>query len=146
MTDVNSLIIAAVDESPFFEPVVRRAQYMAECLRATLVVLHVHPARAVNYANEASMGDLALRGNEERDLEEEVKARARLESRLKAIGVKPSVLEIVGGTPARMVEEMLEKRNASLLVVGQPKAWLGSLATRMVKNASCDVYIVRANE
>ena len=35
---------------------------------------------------------------------------------------------------------------SSLLVVGQPKAWLGSLATRMVKNASCDVYIVRANE
>lgn len=146
MTDDSPLIIAAVDESPFFEPVVQRAQHMATCMQAGLMILHVYPARSVNYANEASMGDLTLRSNEERDLDEEVKLRARLEPRLEAIGVKPSALEIVGGTPARTVEEVLEKRHASLLVVGQPKAWLGSLATKMVKNASCDVYIVRVSE
>ena len=146
MTDTSPLMIAAVDESPFFEPVVQRAHHMAGCMQSRLVVLHVYPARSANYANEASMGDLTLRSNEDRDLEEEVKIRQRLEPRLEAIGVKPSVLEIVGGTPARTVEEMVNKRGATLLVVGQPKARLGSLATKMVKNAPCDVYIVRVND
>ncbi len=145
MNDNPPLIIAAVDESPFFEPVVRRASHMAECMQSRLVVLHVYPARSANYANEASMGDLALRSNEEQDLAEEVKIRERLEPRLEAVGVKPSVLEIVGGSPARTVEEMIEKRGAELLVVGQPKARLGSLATKMVKSAPCDVYIVRVS-
>ncbi len=146
MNDTTPLIIAAVDESPFFEPVVQRASHMAECMQSRLVVLHVYPARSANYANEASMGDLSLRSNEERDLAEEVKIRERLEPRLEAIGVKPSVLEVVGGSPARTVEEMITKRGAELLVVGQPKARLGSLATKMVKSAPCDVYIVRVSE
>jgi len=146
MNDTPPLIIAAVDESPFFEPVVQRAGYMAECMQARLVVLHVYPARAANYINDPSVGDFVLRGNEDRDLAEEVKIRERLEPRLEAVGIKPSVLEIIGGSPAQTMEEMIEKHDAQLLVVGQPKARLGSLATKMVKSASCDVYIVRASE
>ncbi len=146
MSDTQPLIIAAVDTSPFLEPVVQRAHNMAECLQARLVVLYVYPARSANLINDASYGDIALRSYEEQDLEEEVKIRADLEPRIEAAGAKPSALEVIGGTPSQTVVEQIEKRQAGLLVVGQPKARLGSLTTKMVKNAPCDVFIVRATE
>ncbi len=145
-TETQPLIIAAVDSSSFLEPVVERANHIAGCMQARLLVLHVYPAKSASLANEASYGDMTLRSYEEQDLEEEVKIRAELEPRLEAVGVKPSVLEVVGGSPAQTVEEQIEKRQASLLVVGQPKARLGSLTTKMVKGAPCDVYIVRVND
>lgn len=146
MSTETPLIIAAVDASPFLEPVVQRANQMAQCLDARLVVLHVYPAKAVNLINDASYGDMTLRSNEEQDLEAEARLRQEIEPRIKALGVSTSVLEILGGSAARTIDEQLEKRGADLLVIGQPKARLGSVATKMTKNAACDVYVVRIGE
>ncbi|MCG6934825.1 MAG: universal stress protein [Proteobacteria bacterium] len=146
MSTDTPLIIAAVDTSSFLEPVVQCANRMAQCLDARLVVLHVFPAKSANFANEASYGDMTLRSNEEQDLEAEVKLRQELEPRIKALGINPSVLEIMGGSAARTIDEQLEKREADLLVLGQPKSRLSSVATKMAKNASCDVYVVRVGE
>jgi len=146
MSDDETVIIAAVDASPFLEPVVGRANRLAECLDARLVVLHVFPAKSANLVNEGSYGDRKLRSEEQQDLEIEVKLRREIEPRIQALGISISVLEVIGGAPVRTIEEQLEKRNADLLVLGQPKARLGSVATKMAKNAACDVYIVRANE
>ena len=140
------LIIAAVDASPFLEPVVERASRLAECLDARLIVLHVFPAKSANLVNEASYGDMKLRSDEEQDLEAEVKLRQEIEPRIRALGISTPVLEVIGGAAARTIGEQLEKRNADLLVLGQPKARLGSVATKMARNAACDVYIVRSSE
>lgn len=146
MSDDAPLVIAAVDTTLFLEPVVQRANHLAQCLDARLLVLHVYPAKSVNLANAASSGDMTLKSYEEQDMEAEAKLRQELEPRLKAVGLNSVVLEIAGGSVVRTIEEQLEKHHADLLVLGQPKALLGSVATKMTKNAACDVYIVRVPE
>ncbi len=136
------VIIAAVDQSDMLEAVVARARHLAECQNGTLIVLHVIPEKGSSLFN-ASYGDLVIGGIDEKAVEIEEQVRLDLIPRLESVGVKASALQLVTGTPAKAVQEQLEHSGADMLVVGQPKARLGSVATNMAKNAVCDVYIVR---
>ncbi len=146
MSDEDALIIAAVDESECLEPVLRRAARLAQCFGGRLVALHVYPARSASLVNDESYGDLALHSAEQRDLQAELQLRNRLESRLAALGVRPGVLELLEGSPAATIAREVETRQAGILVVGRPKARLGSVATKLAKTAACDVHIVRAGD
>lgn len=137
------LIIAAIDTSEILEPVVTRAKKLSTCMDANLVIMHVVKDKSANLSN-ASYGDMVLGGIDEADIKIEDELRNTLASRLEAVGVNGSLLEIVAGSSAaKTVQEELEKRAADILIVGQPKAMLSSVTTNMAKNAACDVYIVR---
>lgn len=144
MTDIQTpLIIAAIDSSDILEPVVTRADSLAKCIDATLVIMHIVKEKSANLSN-ASYGDMVLGGIDEEEIKVEDEVRNKLASRIEALGVNSNLLEIVAGSSAgKTVQDELEKRNADLLIVGQPKAMLGSVATNMAKHAACDVYIVR---
>jgi len=146
MSQVNNeqtpIIIAAIDQSEMLESVVARAQHLATCLKGTLIVLHVVTEKMESLAN-ASYGDFVLGSVDESIMDVEDAVRNKLALRLESVGVKRSTLELIGGAPAKAVQEQLKLRDASMLVVGQPKSRLGSVATSMAKHAACDVYIVR---
>ena len=137
--------MAAIDQSEMLEMVVERAQQLATCLKGTLIVLHVVTEKMESLAN-ASYGDLILGSVDQTIMEAEDAVRNEIGRRLESVGVKSSVLELIGGAPAKAVQEQLKQRNAVMLVVGQPKSRLGSVATSMAKHAACDVYIVRYHE
>jgi nucleotide-binding universal stress UspA family protein len=137
------LIIAAIDSSDILEPVVTRADKLARCMNATLVIMHIVKEKSANLSN-ASYGDMVLGNIDDEDIKIEDDMRNKLAIRIDALGVNSSLLEIVAGSSVgKTVQDELEKRNADLLIVGQPKAMLGSVATNMAKHAACDVYIVR---
>jgi len=139
----NPLIIAAIDSSDILEPVVSRADNIAKCMDGTLVIMHIVKEKSANLSN-ASYGDMVLGGIDEEDIKIEDDLRHKLAARIDALGVNSNLLEIVAGSSAgKTVQDELEKRHADLLIVGQPKAMLGSVATNMAKHAVCDVYIVR---
>ena len=146
MSDKAKQVVAAVDASPYFEPVVRRAQKLADCLDASLTVLHVMSDKTPSMANEFSYGDLVLGGYDNEVLVVEERIKQAFEDRLRNAGLTEPELLIVAGSPARTISDYLDEHDAALLVVGQPKAHLGSVATKLVKRASCDVYICRVGQ
>ncbi len=144
MSQDTPVIIAAVDQSEILEPVVKRARHLADCLNGELIVLHVISGKGSSMVN-ASYSDMVLGTFDDKELEVEEQIRQVLARRLELIGVEPDCLQLAEGSPAKTVERYLEEHDASMLVVGQPKAMLSSVTTNMAKKAACDVYIVRVS-
>ncbi len=137
-------VVAAVDLGPHLERLVRRAQRLAQCEHAPLVILHVvgrDPlAEAVNHFD---YGELLLDELADPALGAEERARRLLLPRLTPLGVSESAIEVLAGPPARVVSERAERLEARLLVLGSPRSRFGSVAVHAARHAPCDVHIHR---
>ncbi len=140
-------VIAAVDLDPSARAVAERACELAHCLGVEARVVHVlDEPEIVNPANEFTLADLEPEEFEEKELEAALAARRMLESSLRGVLEECAELVVLIGRPADKLVAYAREHGARTLVVGQPHAHFGSLATRLARHAPCDVHIVRTRE
>ncbi len=133
------VVLAAIDESPAAELVIRQAAAYARSVPgAELHLLHI-PDRFTNADVTTTSFDL---GHGAEYIEESVR-RACAESGVTTVG------HLLDREPGRAIVDLAAVLDADLVVVGTrdrhgPARWiLGSVAQSVMKNASCPVLVVR---
>ncbi|HVR72697.1 MAG TPA: universal stress protein [Planctomycetota bacterium] len=141
----TQLIIAGVDFSPFSESALKQAGRIAQSAHAKLQVVHVIESFVLADLETALK---AARGN----VRDEVLAGFR--EKLKALvaqmvpGSVSVESEVRVGNPVMEVLKVVRDRKADLLVIGSngasdPSQGPGTLATKCVRKAVCNVLLVR---
>jgi universal stress protein E len=138
--EASSYIVAGIDFSAASPAVIRHAVHAA-CQGG-------HQVTAVHVLDSGSLAHRAASGgvNPKFDLLES-QARQRLEALIasEAPGARVSI-EIRSGRPADELHRLIEERQAQLLVIAAndlTKKRLGSIASRCVRSAPCDVLVLR---
>jgi nucleotide-binding universal stress UspA family protein len=135
-------MVVAYDGSDHSDRALERAASLAE---ANDEIVIVSAARLATLSHDPALGTSAVDPIESEWARENLdKARARLGE------VKPTVRTFEGhGDPADAVVRQAEDEGADLIVVGTrglnvaQRALLGSVSTKIVHHAPCDVLVVR---
>ncbi|HFD79049.1 MAG TPA: universal stress protein [Gammaproteobacteria bacterium] len=137
-------VIAALNLSEDLLPLAERAQQLAECMKLPLRLVHVVDDTAViNYANEFNLSGVVAGEFEQKEINDELRARRLIEHRLGLPEERHSELEVLSGPRARTLEQHARRLGARIIVVGQPETHFGSVVTHLTRHAPCDVHIVR---
>jgi nucleotide-binding universal stress UspA family protein len=130
-------ILVPLDQSPLGEAKLPVAMAQARAFGAELILLHVLPPEALDASGAVSP--------------EEARARAYLDTvaaRMRAEGVTAYGVVRAGQAAATILDEARE-RAVELIVLGAnvrtnlPRAFLGSVADDVIRNAPCPVLLVR---
>jgi nucleotide-binding universal stress UspA family protein len=142
-------IVHATDFSSASRPAMAKALALARQNRAALWIVHALPplimAAATDVAYLPAGTYEALDRGARQDARKRLDALAR---RAKQAGVRATPL-VLDGTPAEQIPRLARRVRADLLVLGThgrsglPKAFLGSVAERVVRLAPCPVLTVR---
>jgi nucleotide-binding universal stress UspA family protein len=136
MADVKRILVP-LDLSPLGEAKLPVAEAQAHAFGAELVLLHVLPAEAVDRSGAVSP--------------EEARARTYLDTvaaRMRSDGLTVHALVRIGPAAATIVDAAREA-HADLIVLGAsvraglPRAFLGSVADEVVRQAPCPVLLVQ---
>jgi universal stress protein A len=136
-------ILHPTDFSPASRPALARAVALAKASRGRLTVLHV-VSRAVPYVRELHLREqlrAAIRDEAQRRLDA-LLSKAK-EARVSAEGV------LVEGEPHREIVRVATSRHADVIVMGThgrtglSRFLMGSVATRVLREAPCPVLTVR---
>lgn len=141
-------ILHATDFSTASRPALEQAIVLARADRSPLLVLHVlNPMVPM-------IGDRAVEPPTYLQLQKASRAwaltqLARVAARAKARGVKTKTILVEGSEAAMIVRVARSKRVATIVIgthgrSGIERALLGSVATRVVSQATCPVLTVRA--
>jgi nucleotide-binding universal stress UspA family protein len=134
---VSMRILVPLDQSPLGEAKLPVAMAQARAFGAELILLHVLPPEALDASGAVSP--------------EEARARTYLDTvaaRMRAEGITAYGVVRAGQAAATIVDEARE-RVAELIVLGAnvrtnlPRAFLGSVADDVIRNAPCPVLLVR---
>jgi nucleotide-binding universal stress UspA family protein len=143
-------IVVGTDGSPLAEPTVARAAWLAAHADADLVIVCAYSAlsRRQEARNVATVGGDSRIG--------QVLGRAAANEALSSAinvardgGATLSASLLVDGEPAQALLDVAGERGADLIVVGAlqdvslAERLLGTVATEVVRRASCEVLIVR---
>ena len=143
-------IVVGTDGSPLAEPTVARAAWLAAHADADLVIVCAYSAlsRRQEARNVATVGGDSRIG--------QVLGRAAADQALSSAinvarnsGATLSASLLVDGEPAQALLDVAGERGADLIVVGAlqdvslAERLLGTVATEVVRRASCEVLIVR---
>ena len=130
-------ILVPLDQSPLGEAKLPVAMAQARAFGAELILLHVLPEEALDPTGAVS--------------NEEARARTYLDTvaaRMHAEGVTAYGI-VRAGQPAATIVDEARERAADLIVLGAnvrthlPRAFLGSVADDVIRNAPCPVLLVR---
>jgi nucleotide-binding universal stress UspA family protein len=130
-------ILVPLDQSPLGEAKLPVAEAQARAFGAELILLHVLPPEALDPTGAVSP--------------EEARARTYLDTvaaGMRADGVTAYGLVRAGPAAQTIVDEARE-RGAAMIVLGSnvrstlPRAFLGSVADEVIRNAPCPVLLVR---
>ncbi len=138
-------ILTPIDFSPLSTSIVKAAAELAKSLKGRLVLLHVVQPPVITSEYGAVMSNV----REIVAISEKTAARqlARVESRLKAGGVKASTLLLTGGSVSHILEQA-KKLRADYIVLGSHghsalfELIAGSTTTGIIKKATCPVVVV----
>jgi universal stress protein E len=133
-------IIAGIDFSAASPSVLRHAVHAAGLSGAAVVAVHV--------LDSGSLAHRAASGGDNPVMELlETQARRKMEALVAAEAAGTGVrVEVRGGRPAEELHRLVEETGASLLVIAAndlTKKRLGSIASRCVRSAPCDVLVMR---
>jgi len=138
--EATSSILAGIDFSAASPAVIRHAVHAAKQRGQQVKVVHVLDSGSI--AHRAASGGI----NPKLDLLES-QARHMLEALLAKEAPGAGVtIEIGHGRPAEELERLIKECQASLLVIAAndlTKKRLGSIASRCVRTAPCDVLVLR---
>lgn len=137
-------LLAAVDFSPFTEPLMQRTVDLVARYGARLSVIHVVEYLPVALDAELMLPPLA--GVEEQLMDN---ARKRLEQLTGSLGVKEASRYVELGSTKLEILRVAEAQGVDLVVVGSHgrhglARMLGSTAGAVLQGAHCDVLAVRA--
>lgn len=147
MTDGFTKILMATDFGPESEVALRSCVSLARQLGAAVRLLHVakDPMLAVNTPELYGIDWDRLRDDIIRQ------ARASLASLAASFPDVPITTEVVVGTPAEAIATRAAESRADLIVLGTHgrgglgHVFIGSVAERVIRLASCPVMTVRAS-
>jgi universal stress protein A len=143
-------ILVPVDFSPSSWHALEVASALAAIHHAQVDVLHVWDLPLLAHPDEIATGSRLPPS-----LVESVRDHAQLQlerflARAKAAGLSIRKAETVAGSPYPTIVEKAERENYDLIVVGThgrtglSRAFLGSVAERVVRHAGCPVLVARA--
>ena len=148
----QSVLLVAVDFSPFSEEALSFAGDMAECLNAQIIVLHVihDPADAPGFYAQKAKDKKFLQTLEEvaEEMMENFLNKMRLAHPDK-VSIKDATPLLVVGTPVTRVVEAAQLKKASMIIVGShgrsglSHFLLGSKAERIVQLSPIAVTVVK---
>lgn len=136
----NGKIVVAIDIFENYHPVVERAKFLGDKLKACLDFVYVlpHIDTSIPYAYGVE-GEI------------EVDSQKKLDELKEFAQVDASQIHLCHGNPKNEISAFAEKRKADLIVVGSHGRHgfdliLGSTANGVLHTAKCDVLTVRVNQ
>ena len=141
-------ILHPSDFSPASRPAFKMAVEMAKANRAELLILHVLPELPMvpeDYAAAATYEE--LRRGRRVDGQKQL---GRLVATARAAGIRASGILRDTGVPAEQIARLARARRADVIVMGThgrtgfARAFLGSVAARVLATSACPVLTVRA--
>lgn len=141
-------ILVAIDESKVSEVVLEKAKALATVFEAdvlvTTAIQKLAPSHHYRFGADFTHYDLVNAQSEDNAK----KLLAHAKEVLEGIPGKCTT-QIVHGNPADMIIEMADIKEPDLLIMGSrglggfKRAMLGSVSTKVLHHATCDVMIVR---
>jgi nucleotide-binding universal stress UspA family protein len=136
-------VVVASDFSPSARVALRQASRIAGERGAPL-----HAVTVVDSDDIAMLAASVPFTKEQVEAQVSERTRSLLRRELDEAGVKASEVKVVVGRPAARIEEVCEAAGAGLLVIGyhgktERAGGPGSVASRCVRHAPCDVLLVR---
>ena len=139
-------ILHATDFSGASRPAFARALEFAKQPRAKLFVLHVRMPPSPFLGNRLPVSYLELEAHAERDA---ARRMAAMVTEARKAGIKNVVWKLVTGAPAEQIIRQAKRWRADLIVMGTHgrsgigRAFMGSVAERVLQHASCPVLTAR---
>jgi len=139
-------IFHATDFSPASRPAFARALQLGKQPRTKLFVLHVRMPPSPFLGNRLPSSYLELEARAEHDA---TRWMARMVTKARKAGVKNVVSKVVTGAPAEQIIRRARRWPADLIVMGTHgrsglgRAFMGSVAERVLQRAACPVLTVR---
>ena len=140
-----SKILVALDDGATRLAVARRALSIAHDNEAEVLLLHIIDATELEQARIEIMDDIIATGKAavERDLDRQLK-RASNDECIKSVEVEVRV-----GRITDTLDDTMERYEPDLVICGVrglsgiKYAFVGSVSTHLIRNAPCDVLVVR---
>jgi universal stress protein A len=139
-------VLHATDFSPASRPALARAIELAKQPRTKLLVLHVLMPPSPFLGNRLPSSYLELQSRAERDVERRM---AGTMTKVGKAGIKNVVSKLVTGAPPEQIIRHANRWRADLIVMGTHgrsgigRAFMGSVAERVLQSARCPVLTVR---
>ena len=139
-------VLHATDFSGASRPAFARALELGKQPRAKLFVLHVRMPPSPFLGNRLPSSYLELEAGAQRDA---ARGMAAMMIKVQKAGIKNVVSKIVTGAPADQIIRRAKRWRADLIVIGTHgrsevgRAFMGSVAERVLQRASCPVLTVR---
>lgn len=135
--------LCATDLSPASDAAVQEAARLAHATKSELVLLHVHPIEHVPEDDQTGERTYLLEMNLRRSLD---RVAATLRDAHPGLAVK---VDVAGGAPVRIILDEATRLAADRIVVGShgrtglAHVLLGSVAERVVREASAPVFVIK---
>jgi len=142
----SGLVLVGASLAGSGDPVLRSAAAIAGSMGSRLHVAHAFQLPMMDEPLAADWGVRQALQDEQEVLRQE------LAGRLVSLGIDGEALDgvtVAVGSPFRVVVETAEEINADLVVVGARESssplahWLGSTADRVIRKATCPVWVTR---
>jgi nucleotide-binding universal stress UspA family protein len=138
MSQQPTSVVAGIDFSTASSNVAKHAMNIAAHMRSSCVFVHVLPEEFFSW-HKAQPEDIF------ENLQQQAESKIR-ELIPDVAGAKESVIEVCKGKPATELNNAVKSHGASLLVISAndlTKKHLGTVASRCVRTAPCDVLVIR---
>jgi universal stress protein A len=140
--DIHTILVPT-DFSPYAEHAWQEALAIATRDKAHVLLLHVLPFLTFTWVDEWSLARAQFEDKIQRDAEQQLQTIA-------AQQIIPIETCVLWGDPATTICDVAKTRPCELIVMsthgrtGLAHVFIGSVAERVVRYASCNVLIVRA--
>jgi universal stress protein A len=140
--DIHTILVPT-DFSPYAEHALQEALAIATRDKAHVLLLHVLPFLTFTWVDEWSLARAQFEDKIQRDAEQQLQTLAAQQT-------IPTETHVLWGDPATTICDVAKTRPCELIVMsthgrtGLAHVFIGSVAERVVRYASCNVLIVRA--
>lgn len=140
--DIHTILVPT-DFSPYAEHAWQEALAIATRDKAHVLLLHVLPFLTFTWVDEWSLARAQFEDKIQRDAEQQLQTLAAQQT-------IPTETHVLWGDPATTICDVAKTRPCELIVMsthgrtGLAHVFIGSVAERVVRYASCNVLIVRA--
>jgi nucleotide-binding universal stress UspA family protein len=141
------LYLVAIDGSPASERALERAIELAKVARARLSLITVRNIPPIEAPGVAGAAALVVSFPDMAEAEHQLLSTAATQATTAGVEVAEAVSEV--GDAVTKIVKKAEDDHADLVIVGShgrkgfPRALLGSVAEKVVRNAPCSVLVVR---